>query len=311
MRKNLLRLGGIAMAVMFAFFAGPAAADISDLVGNWVNTDSDTSGITRVVVTASGGNHVNVQVFGQCHPTDCDWGSVPGKSYFDSVNSNHVHSVMARFNSGFANTIVILRDVSGDRLAFEVMTDFTDGSGRRDYDMNGRLRRDFGPSGPGPMLPPGPGPALSEDCVGFNPNTTDTQFTGGAWKLADGGQWLLDFGGNTAAAHQAADIVHHYHFDQQCFVVRPHASMTYWKRSGQVPRGNMTGQDCISLNPDTAHAAFAGGAWKIVDGPQWVQDFGSNHAAAVQAQAVIQTYRLNRQCFVARPDPPMQYWLAQ
>lgn len=302
-----------ALALMGALaFGAPVQADTSDLVGNWVNTDSDTSGITRIVVTPAGGNHVKVQVFGQCQPTDCDWGVVEGKSYFDSVSSNHVHSVMARFNSGFANTIVILRDIVGDRLAFEVLTDFTDGSGRRDYDMNGRLQRDFGPSGPGPgPMPPGPGPSLSEDCVSFNPNTTDAQYAGGAWKLADGGHWILDFGGNAAAAHQAADIVHHYHFDQQCFVVRPHASMTYWKRSGQIPRNGMGGDDCVNLNPDTAHAAFQGGAWKIVNGAQWVLDFGNNHAAALQAETVIHTYRLNRQCFVARPDAPMQYWLAQ
>ncbi len=318
MNSKVLRYGGIAMAIAISALAMPASADISDLVGNWVNADPDTTGITRVVVTPAGGNHVNVQVFGQCHPTDCDWGTVPGHSYFDSVGSDHVHSVMARYDTGFAKTVVILRDIVGDRLAFEVLTDFTDGSGRRDYDMNGRLRRAFLPSppmppgpGPGPYPPPSPGPSLSEDCVGFNPDTTDASFQGGAWKLADGGHWILDFGGNAAAAHRAADIVHHYRFDQQCFVVRPNASMTYWKRNGQIPRGNMAGQDCVNINPDTAHAAFAGGAWKIVDGPQWVLDFGGDHSAAMQAQNVIQTYRLNRQCFVARPNPPMQYWLAE
>jgi hypothetical protein len=151
----------------------------------------------------------------------------------------------------------------------------------------------------------------AEDCIGLNPGTTQAAFVGGDWKVVDGSNWLLDFGGNAAGAHRAADIIHHYKLNQQCFVVRPNASMAYWKRNGFVPGGNMGGEDCIGLNPNTASVAHVGGDWKVVDGANWILDYGNDKAAAFQALAVIQNYHLNRQCFVARPNPPMQYWLAQ
>jgi hypothetical protein len=40
-------------------------------------------------------------------------------------------------------------------------------------------------------------------------------------------------------------------------------------------------------------------------------DFGANRAGAEEAVRIIQHHNLNRQCFVARPNPPMSYWLSQ
>jgi hypothetical protein len=42
-----------------------------DISGTWINTDADTKGITKLVVT----NNVGIQGFGKCSPQDCDWGS--------------------------------------------------------------------------------------------------------------------------------------------------------------------------------------------------------------------------------------------
>jgi hypothetical protein len=335
-----LRRGGIFAASLFGVLGvtQSASADVGDFLGNWVNQDSDTSGITHVVISPAGGNQVTVQVFGQCHPTDCDWGTVPGHNYYAAVSSGDVRMITASFNTGFAHKFLVFREAHGGKLAFEALTDFTDGSGRQDYDIVGKLVAMGGPPpgggyGPPPGPPPGggygppppppgggygpppgppPGPSLgAEDCIGLNPGTTQAAFVGGDWKVVDGGNWLLDFGGNAAGAHRAADIIHHYKFNQQCFVVRPNASMTYWKRNGFVPGGNMGGEDCVGLNPNTASVAHVGGDWKVVDGPNWILDYGNDKGAAFQALAVIQNYHLNRQCFVARPNPPMQYWLAQ
>lgn len=315
-----------AFAAGLAGLAAPAVADVSQLVGNWVNQDNDTSGVTRVVVTHAGPNRVDVRVFGRCEPHDCDWGKVHGHSYFEGPGSNRVTSVMARFHTGFGNKIVILRDVAGPRLNYEVLTDFTDGSGRRDYDMSGGLRRSMfmppipghpaGPEpgpGPGPKIPgPMPGPSFSEDCVTFNPDTTHVAHAGGDWKIVDGSHWIADFGNRHGEANRAMQIIHHYNFDRQCFVGRPGPSMTYWKRGPDVvPSHGMAGDDCIGFNPATTHVAHTGGDWKIVDGSQWIADFGSNKSEADQAMAVIDHYRMNRQCFVGRPNPSMAYWLSQ
>jgi hypothetical protein len=307
-----LRKAGFAAVLAAGVFglAAPASADVSQLVGNWVNQDHDTSGITRVIVTHAGPNRVRVRVFGQCHPTDCNWGQVMGHSYFEGAGSNRVKAVMARFNAGFATKIVILRDVAGPRLNYEVLTDFTDGSGRRDYDVVGRLHR--AAAMPHPSPGPGPMPVPSEDCVTFNPGTTHVAHVGGEWKIVDGSHWIASFGAHHAEANRAMHIINHYHFNRQCFVGRPNPSMTYWKRGAHiVPSNSMGGQDCVGFNPATTHVAHVGGEWKIVDGSHWIASFGSKHAEANEAIALIHHYHMNRQCFVGRPHPSMTYWLSQ
>ena len=346
MSWSILKRGSVFAAAIAttSMFAGSAFADVGDFLGNWVNTDSDTSGITRILVTPAGGGHVKIRVFGQCTPVACDWGVRPGHSYAESPGSSDVRSITAQFNTGFANTLVILRRAPGGDMRFEVLTDFTDGSGRNDYDMTGHLTHGGpggwpggwpggggpggwpggggpgggpggggpggGPGGGGPGGGPGGG-GMAEDCISFNPATSGIAFVGGAWKFVDGSNWILDFGSNHGAAVAAGNVISYYHFDQLCYVVRPGAQMTYWKRSGHVPSNNMSGQDCNSFNPATVHSQFAGGAWKVASGGSWMLDYGSNHAAADQAVATIQNYNLNRQCFVARPNPPMSYWLSQ
>ena len=175
----------------------------------------------------------------------------------------------------------------------------------------------YGPGGPGGGpggggYGPPPGPSLgAEDCISFDPSQVTASYTGGDWKVVQGSMWMLDYGSNSSAANHAADVIHHYHFTQQCFVKRPNASMMYWKSGNIVRTGDMPGEDCIGLNPNNASVSHVGGAWKVVDGSNWLLDYGSDHGADDQALAVIQTYHLNRQCFVQRPNAPMQYWLAQ
>jgi hypothetical protein len=122
---------------------------------------------------------------------------------------------------------------------------------------------------------------------------------------------MLSFGSRAAEANLAANTIRNYRFSQQCFIGRPNPGMTYWKRGSGVPSGGMAGDDCINNNPDTTQARWAGGAWKLVDGSHWLLHFGSNEAEARKAEEVVRNYRLNKQCFVGRPNPGMTYWLAE
>lgn len=318
------RTGRGLLAILFAvaglggLAATPASAHINDFVGNWVNNDSDTSGITRVVVTRAG-SHLTVRVFGQCHPVDCDWGTDNADIYTAAVGDNVVQGakmVVARFNAGFAKKMVILRQAQGDDLRFEALTNFTDSSGRSDYAMTGRLHRQgivipIPLPGPGGGGIGGGGGALTEDCISFNNNNVALQNIGGRWKIVDGSMWILDFGANHDQGQRALDIIQHYRFNRQCFVGRPNPSMTYWKRGDSVPSGSMGGDDCTNNNPDTTHAAHVGGEWKVADGGHWMLSFGTREAEARKAEQVIHRYNLNRQCFVGRPNASMTYWLSQ
>jgi hypothetical protein len=324
---------GLAVAAIVTI-AGPASANPDFFFGHWNNTHPNTNNITRIVIHPDSSGYIKVHAFGQCHPTDCDWGTTDGKY----ENGFLDEKIKAEFNSGFSLTKLIVHRTPAGDLTYEAHTKFTDGSGRAPYDVSGHFFREgggggygppgggYGPPGggygpppgggygppPGPGPGPGPGPSMGpEDCIGLNPGNVAATFTGGAWKVTDGGSWLLDYGSDGGAAHHAADVIHHYHFTQQCFVVRPHAAMMYWKNGGSVPHGNTPGQDCISLNPSTTHAAHVGGAWKVVDGGNWLLDYGGDASAAHQAADVIHTYNLNRQCFIVRPNASMMYWLSQ
>lgn len=310
MQKVMIR-GAIAAAALVVGVSVSASANTGQFLGNWVSADPDTRGITRVVITPAGPNQVKVQIFGQCHPTDCDWGTVMGHSYTDNVSSNDVRIVTAAFNPGFKRALVILRLAPGG-LRFTALNDFTDNSGRMDYESTGLLKKMIlAQPLPHPMPQPLPPPQVAEDCIGFNPMAVQAKFVAGHWKVVQGSMWMLDFGGNAAGAQRAAHIIKTYGFNKQCFVKRPNPDMNYWKAGNMVPSNPMPGQDCVNNNPATTTVAHVGGAWKIVDGSHWMLDFGGNKAAAEEALGVIKRYHLNRQCFVARPNPPMSYWLSE
>jgi len=71
------------------------------------------------------------------------------------------------------------------------------------------------------------------------------------------------------------------------------------------------GEDCIAFNSSTVGLEQIDGKWKIVDGSHWLFDFGSDRVAAQKALQVILHYRMNRSCFVGRPDPSFAYLLAK
>ncbi len=304
----------LAATALVLGLAGSALANTGQFIGDWVNVDSNTGGITRVVVTPAGPNRVRVQVFGKCHPNDCDWGTVAGKGYANSASSNDIRTVTAEFSTGFGKTLVILRPISGG-LSYSALTDFTDNSGRKDYESSGTLRAAtviIPVPLPQPIPLPAPGVLWGpEDCIGFNPMQVQAVLVGGHWKVVQGAMSMIDFGNNAAGAMRAVKVIKAYGFSQQCFVKRPNAAMMYWKVGNSVPSNGMPSQDCVSNNPATTSVAKVGGSWKVVDGGHSMLDFGSNKAAADQALSVIRHYNLNRQCFVARPNAPMSYWLSQ
>jgi hypothetical protein len=151
----------------------------------------------------------------------------------------------------------------------------------------------------------------TEDCVAIEPMTVAAANTNGVWTVTLGTSAPLDFGANEAQAERAVAVIQHYHFTRECFVRRPNPHMMYWRNGVAVPPGNMPDQDCIAVNPAAVDVQWVNGGWKVLDGPNWLLDYGVDRAAADQAVAIIRAYNLNRECFVARPHVTMQYWLAQ
>lgn len=69
-------------------------------------------------------------------------------------------------------------------------------------------------------------------------------------------------------------------------------------------------EDCISFDAKRAEVRRYSSSWKLVVGSLWLLDFGDSEQEARRALQIIQHYGLNKQCFVGRPDPAMEYYLA-
>jgi hypothetical protein len=108
-----------------------AAIVPTPILGPWVNCDDNTRGIKKIDIEMAGPN-VMVHAWGACTPTPCDWKSVPGILYAESVIATPAISFTAQFKFGFAETLLVGRLDSG-ALIVETFDHFLDGSGRSDY----------------------------------------------------------------------------------------------------------------------------------------------------------------------------------
>ena len=115
--------------------------------GAWRNIDDDTRSITRVQirfvcqdVILNGepyppGPAWYIRIFGKCHPNDCDWGEKGGTR----LTSDHL---FFKYNQGFARRFVYARmsRILPGHLWIYTYTQFTDNSGRPDYDIHNWFR---------------------------------------------------------------------------------------------------------------------------------------------------------------------------
>jgi hypothetical protein len=108
-----------------------AAANPTSLVGTWVNVDAATRAIVRVVFTLKAGT-LEVNAYGACSPTPCNWGRVAARTYAASVTGGTAVALSASYAFGFKNTI-LTGHLDGDDLIIEEFNVFTDGSGRAAY----------------------------------------------------------------------------------------------------------------------------------------------------------------------------------
>jgi hypothetical protein len=106
-----------------------AGVSVPPFVGLWVNENSDTHGITQVLIALAGPGAIELRVWGRCHPRDCDWGKPEnvdltraGAGAFDVV-----------WHPRFAVKSQRLDVLPDGRLQVVTHTHFTDRSKRADY----------------------------------------------------------------------------------------------------------------------------------------------------------------------------------
>lgn len=179
MKKIILTASSFVLILLL--FQSASWASVNQFTGTWTNTDPDTRGITKLEITKQG-PVLKMHAWGQCHPEDCDWGTVPAFLYAPNVSANMMQTgkvMSANYKTGFNETLVIVKPAGKNRLKAETFTRFTDGSNRSNYTSSYTFKRMLQltpiPIPPQPMPLPLPGPAIQEDCVSFNPNTTDVK----------------------------------------------------------------------------------------------------------------------------------------
>lgn len=98
-------------------------AALEDFLGDWINVDRDTSGMTRLIIEQINGSTVSFHGYGRCHPTDCDWGVI--------VVPFQLPRLVGTYDFGFKTTHILV-ERSGQYLLVEVFDDYTEADGRPD-----------------------------------------------------------------------------------------------------------------------------------------------------------------------------------
>lgn len=358
MNTNGLRRGLAAALAALALAGGVAMAGITDLldpktpfdayVGTWTNPDGGLSDIDHMVITAVGSEQVRIQTFGRCGSRICNWGALPGHIRSDNPRSQAVQSISVDYNLGFALRHITLRRAQGSTLQFDVMTDFTDGSARHDYETAGRLvplgsqavartpsdtaaqtdmaGTEIRPVAAASNAAPAPskpwwdvfgetgGTRASSgpgDCITFDGEHSYVAPHGGNWRLRDFLHTVQDFGPYRVAAAKAKMAIAYYHFDEVCRIGRGSTNLVFYRAAGEVPHTAMPDETCVATHPDKVRAVLRDGAWKVVDGGRELYDYGSNKDAAQQAASAVKVLGFNRQCYFDKDNTPLSYWLSR
>ncbi len=158
-------------------------------------------------------------------------------------------------------------------------------------------------------------PSVDIDCLSHNLSNLRLRSTGWwfwrRWWIVDGNRQLFYFGSRGGEAREALDIINRFRFSSTCYIRRPDPSMQYLRTGTSVPGGSHGSLDCIGFNRAGLRIEpVAGGQWRLTDGASSMLMF-PNQAEARQAVDAINHHRMNRQCFVGRPDASFTFWLAQ
>ena len=110
---------------------GPAPIDLSGLQGIWINSNSDTNGIARMVVSESDGN-LTLRVFAVGPNGLIDWGAAPVTILSSSASSSGAAGFTCRYDFGFVETRLQAMILKGLIVLAELHS-FKDDSNRVDY----------------------------------------------------------------------------------------------------------------------------------------------------------------------------------
>lgn len=120
--------------------AGPI--DVSGLVGTWVNSNPDTTGVARMVITQSGGN-LSLRVLAIGPDGLIDWGTADIKVFTSAPSSLVGAGFTCVYDFGFAETGLQAMILKG-LIVLAQLHRFKDDSKRVDYFVREYFALDHG-----------------------------------------------------------------------------------------------------------------------------------------------------------------------
>ena len=112
--------------------SGRVAHPIPEILpGTWLNTNSASRGITRVLLKVNEGGLV-MRAYGACEPSPCDWGEVTTCFFAKEVCFHEAMAFTAFYDFGFMES-QMLAHVKLGVLVVAKFDRFKDGSGRSNY----------------------------------------------------------------------------------------------------------------------------------------------------------------------------------
>ena len=112
---------------------GHPVTPVASLPAIWINTAA--SGNVRAVILTRAGSLLKVRAYGYCSPDPCNWGTVVGITFGPSVSATTGGTFLAPYTFGFANKLLDgTVNAAGTMLTVRTWTEFTDHSGRSNYE---------------------------------------------------------------------------------------------------------------------------------------------------------------------------------
>lgn len=274
-----------------AFFSQAAsAAPLDRYIGTFA--DEASRGVEVVEIRRQGGQ-LRVRAEGSCSPQNCQWGEVNATAFSSGPAASieqDTQVILAEFDLS-AGRRTLLLSLHGDQLTVRSFTFFRAGDRRSDYVSEVSLQRQ--------------NRRFEEDCINVRRRNLEIERHGGTWRLTDGNSILMT-AGRRRVLERTIEVMDHYRLNQQCFIGRPDASLTYYlnRRTGAFPQGYLANENCIALDPRSiAVRRNAGSGFSVVDGADRLLFSAPNRREARQIVRLIRQNDLRYSCWVGRGRP--------
>jgi hypothetical protein len=114
---------------------GDSVTAAASLPAIWINPAA--TGNVRAVILSTVGGVLRVHAYGYCSPVPCNWGTITGITFGPGVSATTGGTFLAPYTFSFAHALLDgTVNAAGTRLTVRTWTEFTDHSGRSNFETS-------------------------------------------------------------------------------------------------------------------------------------------------------------------------------